>query len=70
MQEFNAFGLVSGSKINEHRTEILKIGNVNLIDHPDMRKQVNEKVMVLGIWLGIHTYMHIVFFLFGLIEKR
>ncbi|CAG2195289.1 unnamed protein product [Mytilus edulis] len=29
LEEFKQFGLVSGSKINENKTEILKIGNPN-----------------------------------------
>lgn len=51
-KEFKNFGRVSGSKINEHKTEILKIGNPDTINHPHIHHQVKDKVKVLGIWFG------------------
>jgi hypothetical protein len=44
---------VSGSKINEQKTEILKIGNPETINHSHIHQLVNDKVNVLGIWLGL-----------------
>jgi hypothetical protein len=43
---------VSGSKINEQKTEILKIGNPDTINHPHIHQLVKDKVKVLGIWFG------------------
>jgi hypothetical protein len=52
IKEFKIFGQVSGSKINEQKTEILKIGNPETINHSHIHQLVNDKVKVLGIWLG------------------
>ena len=43
---------MSGSRINEQKTEILKIGNPDTINHPNIQQLVKDKVKVLGIWLG------------------
>jgi hypothetical protein len=43
---------VSGSRINEQKTEILKIGNPDTLSHPHIHQLVKDKVKVLGIWFG------------------
>ena len=43
---------MSGSRINEQKTEILKIGNPDTINHPYIHQLVKDKVKVLGIWFG------------------
>jgi hypothetical protein len=43
---------VSGSRINEQKTEILKIGNPDTLNHPHIHQLVKDKVKVLGIWFG------------------
>jgi hypothetical protein len=43
---------VSGSRINEQKKEILKIGNPDTINHPYIHQLVKDKVKVLGIWFG------------------
>ncbi|CAC5371645.1 unnamed protein product [Mytilus coruscus] len=47
-EEFKNFGMVSGSKINENKTEILKIGNPNTTNFDN----INKLIKVLGIWYG------------------
>ena len=41
---------MSGSRINEQKTEILKIGNPDTLSHPHIHQLVKDKVKVLGIW--------------------
>ena len=43
---------MSGSRINEQKKEILKIGNPDTINHPYIHQLVKDKVKVLGIWFG------------------
>jgi exonuclease III len=52
IKEFKNFGQVSGSRINEQKTEILKIGNPDTLNHPHIHQLVKDKVKVLGIWFG------------------
>ncbi|CAG2249245.1 unnamed protein product [Mytilus edulis] len=52
LEEFKQFGLVSGSKINENKTEILKIGNSNTKNFGSINKLIKDEIKVLGIWFG------------------
>ncbi|CAG2188175.1 unnamed protein product [Mytilus edulis] len=52
LEEFKQFGLVSGSKINENKTEILKIGNPNTKNYGSINKLIKDEIKVLGIWFG------------------
>ena len=52
IKEFKIFEQVSGSKTNEQKTEILKKGNPDTINHPHIHQLVKDKVKVLGIWFG------------------
>ena len=40
---------MSGSRINEQKTEILKIGNPDTINHPHIHQLVKDKVKVFGL---------------------
>jgi UDP-N-acetylglucosamine enolpyruvyl transferase len=44
-----------GSRINEQKTEILKIGNPDTLNHPHIHQLVKDKVKVVG-----HHYKKVV----------
>ncbi|CAC5388193.1 unnamed protein product [Mytilus coruscus] len=50
LEEFKQFGLVS--KINENKTEILKIGNPNTTNFDNINKLIKDEIKVFGIWYG------------------
>ncbi|CAC5419516.1 unnamed protein product [Mytilus coruscus] len=52
VKAFNDFGSVSGSKINETKTEILKIGNPNTTDFQNLELLSKESVKLFGIYFG------------------
>jgi RNA recognition motif-containing protein len=43
IKEFKNFGQVSGSRINEQKTEILKIGNTDTLNHPHIHQLVKRQ---------------------------
>ncbi|CAC5403322.1 unnamed protein product [Mytilus coruscus] len=52
VKEFKRFGEVSGSKINESKTEILEIGRKKTIINQQLKDLIKENVKVLGIKFG------------------
>ncbi|CAC5411090.1 unnamed protein product [Mytilus coruscus] len=52
VKEFKRFGEVSGSKINESKTEILEIGRKKTIINQQIKDLIKENVKVLGIKFG------------------
>ena len=52
ISEFNNFGEVSGAKVNENKTEVLKIGNIDLERYEQIKQQTKKKVRILGVWFG------------------
>ncbi|VDI83306.1 Hypothetical predicted protein [Mytilus galloprovincialis] len=52
VKEFKRFGEVSGSKINESKTEILEIGRKKATNNQQIKDLIKENVKVLGIKFG------------------
>ncbi|CAC5384509.1 unnamed protein product [Mytilus coruscus] len=52
VKEFKRFGEISGSKINESKTEILEIGRKKTIINQQIKDLIKENVKVLGIKFG------------------